>query len=87
MNGEYEPDRDLFQRVSIKSPVMEAWINSLADIALTLRLHNGVKVVEMAADQAFMEKSGRLTMSTTVDGEPVRMVVPDEMWSFCDPDR
>jgi len=79
MNKETTPNQDVFQHVHIKAPVMEAWINSLADIAVSLRLQNQVKVVDIEQDHAFVEKSGVLMMATTIDGEPVRMVVPDEM--------
>lgn len=79
MNDETTPNQDVFPQVRIKPPVMEAWFNSLADIAVSLRLQKQLKIVDMEQDRAFLEKSGNLTMSTTVDGEPVRMIVPNEM--------
>ncbi len=82
MNREPEAKRDIFRQVRIKSPVMEAWINSLADIALSLRLQKRQKIIAIEQDHAYLEQSGSLTMSTMVDGEPVRMVVPGEMWCF-----
>lgn len=82
MNKKVAPNQDVFRQVQIKAPVMEAWINSLADIAVSLRLQKQMKIVDIEQDHAFVEKTGALTMATTVDGEPVRMVVPDEMWSF-----
>jgi predicted flavoprotein YhiN len=83
MTNETTQNQDVFPQVRIKSPVMEAWLNSLADIAVSLRLQKQLKIVDMEQDHAFVEQSGNLTMSTTVDGEPVRMVVPENMWSFC----
>ncbi len=83
MSDQATQNQDVFSQVRIKSPVMEAWLNSLADIAVSLRLQKHLKVVDMEQDRAFVEKSGNLTMATTVDGEPVRMVVPENMWSFC----
>lgn len=82
MNDEMTQSQDVFPQVRIKSPVMEAWFNSLADIAVSLRLQKQLKIVDMEQDHAFLEDSGNLTMSTTVDGETVCMVVPNEMWSF-----
>jgi len=70
-------------QLHIKTPIMEAWINSLADIALSLRLQNRMKIVDIGQDHTLVEKSGALIMTTTVGGEPVRMVIPDDMWSCC----
>ena len=83
MNDQTTQNQDVFPQVRIKSPVVEAWLNSLADIAVSLRLQKQLKIVDMEQDHAFVEESGNLTMATTVDGEPVRMVVPESMWSFC----
>lgn len=83
MNDQKAQGQDVLPQVHIKSPVMEAWLNSLADIAVSLRLQKDLKIVDMEQDRAFLEESGNLTMSTTVDGEKVCMVVPNEMWSFC----
>jgi len=83
MNNKVAPNKDVIRQVHIKAPVMDAWINCLADIAVSLRLQKQMKIIDIEQDHAFVEKSGVLTMSTTVDGEPVRMVVPDRMWSFC----
>ena len=83
MNKEVMTNQDVIRRVQINAPVMEAWINSLANIALSLRLQKQMKIVDIEQDRAFVEKTGTLTMTTTVDGEPVRMIVPHEMWSFC----
>ncbi len=76
------PRQDVFHQVQIKAPVMEIWLNSLADIAASLRLQKNLKVVTIEQDHAFVEKSGILTVSTTVDGESVRMIVPNRMWSY-----
>lgn len=83
MSYEETPNQDVFRQVHIKAPVMEAWINSLADIAVSLRLQKQIKIVDIEDDRAFVEKSGVLTMTTTVDGEQVSMVVPNKMWCFC----
>lgn len=83
MDTDVATGQDVIKQVHIKAPVMEAWINSLADIAVSLRLQKQLKMVAMEQDHAFVESSGTLTMTTTVDGEPVRMVVPTEMWCFC----
>ena len=83
MENESMVGRDILSQVRIKPPVMEAWLSSLADIAVSHRLQKQIKVVNIDQDQAFVEKSGHLTMATTVDGEPVRMVVPDSMWCYC----
>jgi len=82
MDKENTSNLDIFQQVRIKSQVMEAWINSLADIAILLRLQKQLKIIAIEQDHAYLEQSGALTMSTMVDSEPVRMVVPGEMWCF-----
>ncbi|NVN92657.1 MAG: hypothetical protein HXX11_18965 [Desulfuromonadales bacterium] len=84
MNKNIAQNSDVFQQVNIKTPVMEAWIDSLADIAVSLRLQKHSKIVDIEQDHAFVEKNGALMMATTVAGEPVHMVVPDEMWSYRD---
>ncbi|NVN93457.1 MAG: hypothetical protein HXX11_23070 [Desulfuromonadales bacterium] len=84
MKIEDATSQDVFRKVRIKAPIMEAWINSLAEIAVSLRLKNQVKVVDIEQDQAFVKKTGDLMMATSVNGEPVRMVIPSEMWSFSD---
>jgi len=84
LRGEIATSQDVIRKVHIKAPVLEAWIDSLANIAVSLRLQKQIRVVDIEQDHAFVEKTGALTMTTTVDGEPVRMVIPDEMWSFCD---
>lgn len=82
MSKAVPPKQDVFHQVHIKTPVMEIWLNSLADIAASLRLQKNLKMVTIEQDHAFVEKSGILTVSTMVDGESVRMIVPNRMWSY-----
>jgi len=82
MNKISPTGHDVFQQVRIKAPVMEIWLNSLADIAASMRLQKNFEVITIEQDRAFVEKSGMLTVTTTVNGESVRMIVPNRMWRY-----
>ena len=77
--------QNVIKQVAINPVVMDAWVDAISDVAMSFRLKQQMKPVHIEHDSAFIAPTGSLTIVTTVEGEPLRMVVPREMWSWQKP--
>ncbi len=83
--SDYSLLRDnIYGRVMIDCKIMDAWMDALADIAVSFRLKQLEQPVPVSTDEAYLTPDGGLTMIAQVAGEPVRMVVPQGMWNWQD---
>jgi len=75
-------ENDVFSQVTISFKVMDAWLEAISEIALSFRFKQLSLAVDIGMDTAFINSSGGLTMITMVGGEPVRMIVPNNLWDW-----
>lgn len=74
---------NIINQIIIEPKVLDVWMSAIADIANTMRPLDGKPhPISIEEDMAHPAHDGSLTVLTRINGNPVEMTVPPELWKW-----
>lgn len=78
------PDRskDVIDKVNINPEAQAGWFFAIADTAKIMKAELNGATIAISPDSAWFNAAGVLELVTEVGGQPVRMEIPDQYWTW-----